>query len=228
MQSEKRKQFLLLAGVPILYYSLAVLSECDRISSIVLMVPKEDLAYMTEQEKITQRFPKIQAVLVGGKERQDTVYAALDYLSRACPAPDLVVVHDAVRPFAEKECFADVISAASRTGAAIAAVPVQDTIKQADVGTMFVRNTEPRESLWAAQTPQCFSFPVLWAAHQEARRYGFKGTDDAELVEKTGIRVSLVMGSYDNIKITTPTDLEWGNYRIQSKGGNQFESGNRL
>ncbi|MGZ4813801.1 MAG: IspD/TarI family cytidylyltransferase, partial [Terriglobales bacterium] len=123
---------------------------------------------------------------------------------------DIVLVHDAVRPFVDREVIENVIEAATKHGAAIAAVPVVDTIKQVDrtAEGAVVNATIPREHIVLVQTPQGFRFSVLKQAFEEAIRDGFRGTDESSVVERMGHPVSVVMGSPRNIKITTPADLE--------------------
>jgi 2-C-methyl-D-erythritol 4-phosphate cytidylyltransferase len=147
---------------------------------------------------------KVRAVVAGGVRRQDSVSAAL----RAAP-PDsaIVVVHDGARPFVTAEQVERVIASAGSHGAAILAVPVKDTVKQASDSGAVLR-TVPRETLWTAQTPQAFAYGILVRAHEAAERDGFVGTDCAMLVEAAGeTDVHIVEGSYENMKITTPEDL---------------------
>jgi 2-C-methyl-D-erythritol 4-phosphate cytidylyltransferase len=143
-------------------------------------------------------------VVAGGVRRQDSVYAAL----RAAPVDTaIVLVHDGARPFVTADQIERVAAAAGPNGAAILAVPVKETVKQASESGVVLR-TVARETLWTAQTPQAFAYGVLMRAHEAAERDGFVGTDCAMLVEAAGeCDVQIVEGSYDNIKITTPDDL---------------------
>jgi 2-C-methyl-D-erythritol 4-phosphate cytidylyltransferase len=146
---------------------------------------------------------KVVAVVAGGAERQESVWSGLE----AFPlSPEIVLVHDAARPLITGEVISRVIVSAARDGAAIAAVRVRDTVK-VEEQPGFTLQTLDRSTLWAAQTPQGFRFPLLIRAHREARTEGFLGTDDASLVERLGVRVRLVAGDNRNIKITTPEDL---------------------
>jgi 2-C-methyl-D-erythritol 4-phosphate cytidylyltransferase len=142
-------------------------------------------------------------VVPGGRERQDSVYNGL---LRAKPDTDVVLIHDGVRPFVSLEVVLATIDAAKEYGAAVAAVPVTDTIKRVDADG-FVLNTPEREQLWAAQTPQAFRYALLMQAHQSVRKRGIVATDDAALLERLGMRVKVVRGSHENIKITTEEDL---------------------
>jgi len=201
----KKKPFLPLSGKPVLARTVALFEATPLIETIILVVPGGD-------EEICRRdivepfgFRKVAAIVRGGEERQDSVEAALAALTEKW---DIIVVHDGVRPFATSELIDEVVRTADRDGAAIAAVPVKDTVKEVVDGT--VTRTVPRERLWAVQTPQAFRADHLNEAHRQARRDGFRGTDDAALVERIGVRVSVVEGSYENIKITTPGDIEVG------------------
>lgn len=140
----------------------------------------------------------------GGKERQDSVEAALALLD---PSTEIAAVHDAARPFVSTQAIADALAAAEAMGAATVAIPAVDTILEADADGLLV-HTPPRARLWACQTPQVFRVAVLRAAHEAARRHGWTVTDDASLVHRTGHPVRLVMGSRANIKVTTAADLE--------------------
>ncbi len=197
------KQLLELAGRPVAAWSLGTIARSTAVTNIVIACePDQRSAF--EQLAAQVGGGKVQRVVGGGARRQDSVLAAL----RALDLPaDFVVVHDGARPFVSAEVLARVIEQAREHGAAIAAVPVKDTIKQANENAT-VHKTIPRERLWAAQTPQAFSYDLLFRAHESAEADGFMGTDDAELVERLGgATVAIVEGSYENLKITTPEDL---------------------
>jgi 2-C-methyl-D-erythritol 4-phosphate cytidylyltransferase len=147
-----------------------------------------------------EHFSKVK-ITEGGERRQDSVYNAL----RKIPKADVVVIHDGVRPFVERSLVEEVILKAWKHGAAIAAVPVVDTVKVAD--GEVVERTLLRSTLWSAQTPQAFRFDLLNSCYREAYKYGYYATDDSELVERGGVKPKLVMGSRKNIKITTQEDL---------------------
>jgi len=215
MHSLSPKQFLPLAGKPVLARTLAVLAACPLIDVIVLVVDPEHVVFCRDELIPGHALDKIAAVLPGGAERQDSVYRGLASLQVS--APDLVLIHDGVRPLVPLPCVHRVIEAAATEGAAVLAVPVKDTIKTADEsGT--VQKTLDRRCLWAAQTPQAFSFPLLVRAYQQAQQDGYRGTDDSSLLERLGIEVKLVPGSYENIKITTPEDLVWATAVLHDRG----------
>lgn len=199
----RRKQLLELDGRPLAGWALETLSRSPLVGSIVIAC-EDDERDQFQALALTYGNGKVCSVVAGGERRQDSVYAALMSLPRDV---GLVLVHDGARPFVTQEIIERCVTAASRCGAAIAAIPVKDTIKTSQDGAI-VAATIPREQLWAAQTPQAFARDVIEEAHERARRAGFFGTDDAMLVEWAGLAtVSIVDGSYDNVKVTTEEDL---------------------
>jgi 2-C-methyl-D-erythritol 4-phosphate cytidylyltransferase len=143
------------------------------------------------------------AVVPGGRERQESVWLGLQAVPAAA---ELVLVHDAVRPFVSAALVERVLAAARRVGAATCGMPVRETVKR--VRQSAVEATLDRDGLWLVQTPQAFRRDLLWEAHDKARRDGFAGTDDAVLVERLGVTVAMVQGLAQNLKITTPEDLQ--------------------
>jgi len=192
------KVFAPLGGKPVLSRVLDAFEECELISQIVVVVSKDNLA-KCRQLIAENKYSKPVEVCGGGKRRQDSVAAGLKRLKEC----DRVVIHDGARPLVTKELIEEGLEAAKETGAAIAAVPVTDTVKVAG-DDMIVRQTLPRQNLWAVQTPQVFRVDIISKAYQKATG---EVTDDASLVEQLGNKVKLYMGSYDNIKITSASDL---------------------
>ncbi len=188
----------LLGGKPVLARAVEPFQSCGAIDQIVVVVSEQNLE-RGKQLVTGEGWSKVTDVCPGGRRRQDSVAAGLKKLSDC----DWVVVHDGARPLVTVGLIEQGLAEAIKTGAAAAAVPVTDTIKVAE-GDRIVHQTPPRQNLWAVQTPQVFRYPIIAEAHREA-----KGdvTDDASLVEQLGYKVKLYMGSYDNIKITTPGDL---------------------
>jgi 2-C-methyl-D-erythritol 4-phosphate cytidylyltransferase len=209
------KQFLPLRGKPVLAYSVETISKSDLIGEIIIVVP-EDWARAVKTD-IVDRFsiPKVTKIIPGGPERQDSVLNGFNSLSGT---PDVVAVHDGARPLVSLELLEEVIRQASACGAALAALPSNDTIKKSSPD-IYVDSTVPRESLWFAQTPQAFRYEVLKNALSKAAEDGFMGTDEALLVERTGVRVKIVKGSPYNIKITTPEDLRLGELILNMREG---------
>lgn len=198
------KQYLSLSGLPVVVRTLRVFENAAAVSEIMLVVPQSDMEFV--REKIVDKYGvrKVRAVVAGGAERQDSVGNALAALDGPC---DVVVVHDAVRPFVSVRMIDKVIEEALITGAASIGVAAKDTIKKTD-DELLVKTTVPRSNLWITQTPQAFRYDLLVGAHARAKEEGFYGTDDASLVERLGLPVRMVAGSYENIKITTPEDLK--------------------
>jgi 2-C-methyl-D-erythritol 4-phosphate cytidylyltransferase len=187
-----------LGGRPVLSYVLAAFDGCKSIDQIVLVV-NEKSRKACRKLIAEQGLSKPVEVCVGGKRRQDSVAAGLRQLKDG----DWVVIHDGARPLVTKELIEEGLKAAKETGAAVAAVPVTDTIKVAS-DDRIVLDTPVRQNLWAVQTPQVFRFDIITEAYRKAKG---EATDDASLVEQAGYKVKLYMGSYDNIKITNPDDL---------------------
>ena len=205
------KQFLSLGGLPVLERTIAAFHSLRDIREIVLVVPAD---CMSRAVALVRRagFTKVADVVEGGEERQASVFNGL---KRCSLRSGLVLVHDAVRPLVGRQTIISVIRAAGRYGAAVAGVPVKDTIKtESQERGGFYERTLRREGLWAVQTPQGFRFPLLWEAHRKARSSGFVGTDDASLVERMGAPVRIVRGTETNIKITTPDDRKLAEFLL--------------
>ena len=192
------KIFYPLDGKPLIAYSLSVLNAHPRVGEVALVVGEHSIA-RAKSLVSEYGYRKVRHVRKGGVRRQDSVRHGIDALGTC----DLVVVHDGARPFLDAAMLNAGIAAAADYGAAIAAVPVKDTVKYADAATT-VTQTVPREGLWAVQTPQVFRYDLLARAHHEVHT---DVTDDASMVEAIGHSVRLYMGSYYNIKVTTPEDL---------------------
>lgn len=215
MQQTVRKQYLELDGRPVLYHTVKVFASCPSISSIVLVVPPDDLVFC-KQKIVDCMGAKTDIRLVGGgRERQESVYNGL--VAIAPDADEIVVIHDGVRPFVEQSHIEACVEQACVYGAAILAVPVSDTIKLSD-DAGHVKQTVDRTHLWSAQTPQAFRYGLIRAAHDMAVAENLKATDDASLAEARGIPVKLVPGSRTNIKITTPEDLVLASVLIRNRG----------
>ncbi len=185
-------------GRPLLAYSLGLLGTSSLVDSVVLVMSRENIA---EGELLVRKsgLSQVATVCEGGARRQDSVRRALEHIGGA----EWVVVHDGARPCLTAELIAEGLASARDTGAAVAAVPVNDTIKS--VGPdMLVEKTVDRDGLWAVQTPQVFRADLLVRAHREVSD---DSTDDAAMVERIGGAVRLFMGSYENVKVTTADDL---------------------
>jgi 2-C-methyl-D-erythritol 4-phosphate cytidylyltransferase len=204
------KQYLLLGGRSVLSRTLSVFEGMPEVGSIVVVVPNRYRG-RTERLVIREGFRKIVSIVSGGAERQSSVRLGLEAFPEP---PELVLVHDAVRPFIRRKVVREVIRAARRHGAAVVGVKVTDTIKEAS-SAGFYRRTLDRTRLWAVQTPQGFRYNLLRAAHAEASKRKFVGTDEASLVERMGLRVRIVEGDSDNLKITRREDLRIAKRRLK-------------
>ncbi|MEE8413195.1 MAG: 2-C-methyl-D-erythritol 4-phosphate cytidylyltransferase [Dehalococcoidales bacterium] len=193
------KVFALLGEKTVLARVIDAFQDCDSIDRIVIVLSEENLK-RGEQLAAGQGWSKVTDICPGGERRQDSVVAGLSRLSDC----DWAVIHDGARPFVSGELIEQGLETARETGAAIAAVPVTDTIKLAG-DDQIVRETLARQSLWSVQTPQVFRFDIITEAYRQLK---YEVTDDARAVEQLGYRVKLYLGSYDNIKITNPDDLE--------------------
>jgi len=199
------KGLLALGGQPMAIYSIRTLMKVRDLLSIVLVVSSEQRQRAASMVTDYGPWPVPVYLAHGGAERQHSVAAGL---TLADSAADLVVVHDAARPFVPLRCFQACIETAARSGAAIVAVPAHDTIKVVDARHEIVETLD-RQTIWLAQTPQVFRADLLRRAYAQARADGYTATDDAMLVERLGVTVRVVPGELVNRKITTPDDLEW-------------------
>lgn len=205
MHSKVQKQFLEIQGYPVLYYSLRCFQESPLIQDIILVTGEESISYCKEEIVKKYRFTKVSAVIPGGKERYDSVYAGLC----ECRDCEYVLIHDGARPFVTEEILKRGLQKVKETGACVIGMPSKDTVKLSDEEG-YVKETPNRKCVWTIQTPQIFSYSLIREAHDSIRQKDMsKITDDAMVVEQeTGAKVALAEGSYQNIKITTPEDLD--------------------
>ncbi|WP_028309173.1 2-C-methyl-D-erythritol 4-phosphate cytidylyltransferase [Desulfitibacter alkalitolerans] len=213
MGAETKKQYLLLDNKPLFIHTLEVMEKQGKITGIILVVPPTDLHLCKELIK-EYSIKKVLYVVSGGDTRGASVYSGL----QAVPEDsEFVVVHDGARPFLSQKVLEKVLEAAILEGAAIAAVPVKDTIKQINPGGL-VQKTLDRSSLWTVQTPQAFRKDLLLECYKKAIEDNLQGTDDASLLEAYGYPVTVVMGDYRNMKITTKEDLVFAEYHLKQGG----------
>jgi len=196
------KQYLLLAGVPLLVHTLKALRVAGCVDSLILVVPPGD-EERCRREIVNPFGLLVDALVPGGADRQASVYAGL---LQSRPETDLFLVHDGARPFVAPAVVRASVAAAAESGGAVVATPVTDTIKVANREGQLVETLD-RGQLWAAQTPQVFRAALFREAHLRAIQDGFRATDDSALVERLGHPVRLVAGSRENLKITTTADL---------------------
>lgn len=199
LNSKVPKALVLLKGKPLIAYCLKVFEAHPGIDGVVIVGAN---GFLSQFIRLTRSFKKIRAVVAGGPKRSDSVKCGLQALSHDT---DIVLVHDAARPFIENAMINRLLGALKKNKAAIVGVPVKFTVKKIDRKTLDIQETLARDLLWEAQTPQGFHKDILVKAH--AKKFKEEATDDAMMVERMGGRVKMVMGSYRNIKVTTPEDI---------------------
>jgi 2-C-methyl-D-erythritol 4-phosphate cytidylyltransferase len=203
MKSPMRKQYLILQDRPILAHTLSVFDKCSAISRIYLVVPEKDLDFIHKKILTCCCKNKEVVLVIGGKERQDSVFNGLNALNGN---EKFVVVHDGVRPLIFPEMIEECLHGALKYHACIMGLAAKETIKQVN-NDHFIQKTLSRDTLWMAQTPQAFEYDLLKKAHDKAKVDNYHGTDDSSLVERLGVKVKIIPGTPCNIKITTPEDL---------------------
>ncbi|MBE5962395.1 MAG: 2-C-methyl-D-erythritol 4-phosphate cytidylyltransferase [Lachnospiraceae bacterium] len=203
MQSKIAKQYMLLCGKPVLYYSLAAFEQSE-VDDIILVVGKEEIEYCKREIVERYEITKVRAIVTGGSERYLSVINGLDCVVGA----DYVMVHDGARPFVTPGMIAELLNALKEKEALVVGVPSKDTVKLVDANGM-VTETPDRKTVYNIQTPQAFSYSLLRSAYDKLlEEKAVMVTDDAMVVEQMlGAKVTVVMGSYQNIKITTPEDM---------------------
>jgi 2-C-methyl-D-erythritol 4-phosphate cytidylyltransferase len=204
MGAAQRKQYLQLGDLPILAHTILAFARCTSINQIVLVVPKEEVAYCREIILSAISLATHVRLVPGGKRRQDSVYNGLSVLS---DDDDIVLIHDGVRPFVSTELIESCIQGAQKWGACIPTIEITDTLKKI-AADHTIQATIPRDQLHQAQTPQAFKLHLIKKAHRLSREKKWRVTDDASLLEHVGVPVHVIPGTSDNIKITTPADLK--------------------
>ncbi|SHG92109.1 2-C-methyl-D-erythritol 2,4-cyclodiphosphate synthase [Thermosyntropha lipolytica DSM 11003] len=203
MQADINKQYIMLKGKPVLFYSLHTLEQMELVKEVVVVAHPEEIEYCLDNVIGRYGFKKVKKVIPGGKERQDSVEQGLKALSGDT---EMVAVHDGARPLFEPKMLEDLYREALIWGGAVPGVKVKDTVKKIDEKGLVLA-TLKREELVAVQTPQVFRYNELLYAYARAREEGFYGTDDASLYERYVGRVKVVAGDERNIKITIPEDM---------------------
>ena len=212
MGGRVKKQFISLRGMPLLCYALKAFEEFGGIEHMYLVLDEGDFDYC--KREIIQKYgiKKVVQLVPGGDRRQDSVWNGLKAMEGHC---DMVIVHDGVRPFISPGILNRLMAAMKDVQAVVPAVPARDTIKRVD-GRGNVLDTLQRNTLFHIQTPQGFRYEVIKEAYKRAFKEEIRGTDDAYFVERMGIQVKVVEGSYFNIKITTPEDIALAHYILQT------------
>lgn len=214
MGSKINKQFISINNKPVLAHTIEKFNKCKYIDEIILVAREDEINYCRKEIVRKYKFNKVSKIVRGGKERQDSVYNGILALDERT---DIVLSHDGARPFVKMQNIIDGIEGVIKHGACVIGVPVKDTIKVVE-GDQKIADTPKRSLLWAAQTPQCFKKEIIMEGYKKARENNFIGTDDSSLVERLGIDVKMIMGNYENIKITTPEDIIIAESILKDKG----------
>lgn len=209
-----KKQFIELLGRPLIYYTLLPFEESELIDDVILVVGIDDtdrIKKLIEQSG----FKKVKKIIIGGKERQDSVYNGIKAISSSCK---YVLIHDGARPLVTREIISSVATEVNLHKAVVVGIPSKDTVKSvSDEG--FIKETLDRGSVWLIQTPQIFSYDIIKKAYERAFKIGYIATDDSRLVERLGQKVKIVKGSYENIKVTTPEDIVFAEAILRKRQG---------
>jgi len=203
MNTKISKPFIPIFGRPILAYTIEKFEQCTFIEKIFLIVNQEEKDLCLKEVILKYNFSKVQNLIAGGETRQDSVYNGLKNMDADT---DIVVIHDGARPLIEKSIIKESIEVAKEFSAAIVVIPLIDTVKRSNKD-FFINETLNRQEIWRAQTPQTFKYDVILSSYHQAYKDKFYSTDDAAIVEKYGHKVKMVIGSEENIKITTPFDI---------------------
>jgi 2-C-methyl-D-erythritol 4-phosphate cytidylyltransferase len=212
MSGGGRKQFVKIGGKPIFAYTLEIFENSKAVDHIVMVVPRDSVDFAREEVVEEFGFKKVHEIVYGGETRQQSVYNGLKALKDKTA---WVLIHDAVRPLVSDVLLQRVLDAARKGGAAITGVPARDTVKQVESGQIV--GTLDRRLLWLAQTPQCFRYETIVEAHRRAAAEKLDATDDASLVEKYGTKVAVAVGSYANLKVTSPEDIPVFEYFLRQE-----------
>jgi 2-C-methyl-D-erythritol 4-phosphate cytidylyltransferase len=203
MGTERPKAFISLGTLPILAHTLQKFEICPQVDEVIPLVPPGEGVAWTREIVSQCGLQKVSQIMPGGAERQESVFIGLKAIREKTGA---VIIHDGARPFVTLDLIQRSLSEARRFQAVAVALPASETVKEVD-GENIVLRTVDRRQLWLMQTPQSFDYNLILRAHDEARRDGFVGTDDASLVERLGVPVKIIEGARLNFKITTPEDL---------------------
>ncbi len=204
MGANIRKPFIMIGEKPVFFYTLEKFCKLKRVKEIIFVVNERDRSTVVEKWSDELKAYKVTKIVTGGERRQDSIYNGLSHLD---PDTEIVLIHDAVRPLVKKDEIEAVIKSTEEKGAAIVASPMKLTVKKVNSSLEIIK-TVPRHDLWMAQTPQGFKRDLIVKAYEKIKDTNEEFTDDAEVVEKAGHTVGIVLGSDDNIKITTREDLK--------------------
>ena len=210
MAASINKQFLEINNKPIIAHSIEKFYLSSLIDKIIIVVPEDWIKFVSQSIVNKYNFSKVDKIIKGGNTRQESIFVGLKELGKK---DSVVVIHDAVRPLIDSLILDRVVEKGKETGAAIVAVRAYDTIKR--VNKSLIENTLNRELIWFAQTPQVFHKEIILKAYQRAADDNIMATDDSSLVERIGYPVQVIEGSYSNIKITKPSDLNLAEFYLK-------------
>ena len=219
MNTRISKPFIPIFGKPILAYTIEKFERCKLIDKIYLTVNSEEKELCSRNIIMKYNFSKVQELVDGGETRQDSIYNGLKALDKDT---DIVVIHDGARPLIKETIIQDSIETAQKYGAAVTAIPIKDTVKKCGKD-FFINKTLNREEIWRAQTPQTFRYDLILPAYDQAYEYKYLTTDDAAIIERYGNKVKLIIGSEENIKITTPFDIIVAENFLKKGSGFKFK-----
>ncbi|KXZ38950.1 2-C-methyl-D-erythritol 4-phosphate cytidylyltransferase [Alkalithermobacter thermoalcaliphilus JW-YL-7 = DSM 7308] len=206
MNKDINKQYIKLLDKEIIYYTISAFDKNENIDEIIVVISENEKDYFYENILNKYNFTKSIKVVFGGKERQDSVLSGIKALDKMCK---IVLIHDGARPFIDNNIIDSVIRETKEHKAVVVGVPVKDTIKVIDEKN-YIKTTPERKFLWAVQTPQAFDVDILKESYKKAYKDNYYGTDDSMIVERCSYKVKMILGSYENIKITTEEDLYIG------------------
>lgn len=215
MKLDFNKQYIKIREKEVIAHTIDVFYKNNNIDEIVVCIKKEEENFFKEHIINKYNFKNVK-LAYGGAERQDSIHNGLNMVNKDC---DIVLIHDGARPFVDDSVINESIEVAKAKRAVVAGVPVRDTIKVVNNDT--IEETPERSMLWSAQTPQTFEYKLIVKAYEEAYKNGYYGTDDSMLVEYIGNSVTMIMGSYENIKITTPEDVEYAEHILNVRKNNK-------
>lgn len=202
MGCEVPKQFIEIAGKPILAYTLNALSKCELITDIIIVTLPDYIVFCKDIVDAFG-FNKVSKIVSGGDTRSRSVFNGIKEVGDDC---DIIAIHDGVRPLIDPDTVSACINSANECGCAAVGVKMKDTVKVCD-GDGFIEGTADREKLWMIQTPQAFKKDIIYTLHKEANEKNLSYTDDCLLAETKGYKIKIVEGKYENIKVTTPQDI---------------------
>jgi 2-C-methyl-D-erythritol 4-phosphate cytidylyltransferase len=213
MGQDINKQFIKLKDKEVLALTIEAFSKVEVVDEIIVVISEEEKEFCIKHIIDKYKFNKVKKVVAGGKERQESVYNGLINCNKNC---EIVLIHDGARPFVTSKMIEESVACAKVFGACTVGIPVKDTIKVITTDNM-IASTLKRDELFAVQTPQTFDYKLILEAHEYARNNNLVGTDDTVLIEMMDRNVKVVLGSYLNIKLTTPEDLIFGRAILENK-----------